>query len=92
MALKGLHVYVTGKVQGVFFRHHTLLEAKKLGLTGWVKNLFDGRVEALFEGEAELLNKMLGWCQKGTPGSYVTDVEHYEKDYTGAFKDFTINN
>lgn len=91
MVLKGLHVYITGKVQGVFFRHNTYLEAHKLGLTGWVKNLFDGRVEALFEGEEELLNKMLGCCQKGSPGSYVTDVEYYEKEYTGAFKDFTIS-
>lgn len=90
MTFKGLHVYVTGRVQGVYFRQNTVDEAERLGLTGWVKNLYDGRVEALFEGESELIDQMLEWCRQGPSMSRITNVEYYEKEYTGAFKDFTI--
>lgn len=86
----GLHVYITGRVQGVNYRYSTVQQATKLGLTGWVKNLYDGRVEALFEGEEELVSQMLSWCYQGPPMAYVTNVEFFKKEYTGAFKDFGV--
>jgi acylphosphatase len=90
VALIGMHVYVSGRVQGVYYRYATAEEASKMGLTGWVKNLHDGRVEACFEGEEELINKMVLWCQQGPPMARVTNIETYKKEYTGEFKDFTI--
>lgn len=90
MTLVGLHVYVSGRVQGVNYRYSTVMQAKKLGLKGWVKNLYDGRVEVLFEGEAELVDQMLSWCHQGPPMAYVTQVETFKKQYSGNFDDFTV--
>ena len=73
--LKRAHVYVSGRVQGVFFRSSTRKEAEKLGLSGWVKNLPDGRVEAVFEGPADSVEEMVGWCEAGPLGASVEDVE-----------------
>ena len=70
-----LHVYVSGRVQGVFFRASVLQQAQTLGLTGWVRNAPDGRVEAEFEGEKELLERMLCWCGQGPPLARVTEME-----------------
>ena len=72
---KCVHVIVEGRVQGVFFRAYTKEEADKLGLTGWVRNLTDGSVEALVEGETEAVDRMLHWFQQGSPGSKVLDVK-----------------
>lgn len=90
MALVGLHVYISGRVQGVNYRYSTVIQAQKLGLSGWVKNLYDGRVEALFEGEEEIVNKMLSWCYQGPPMAYVTKVETFKKEYSGSFNGFTV--
>lgn len=90
MTLIGLHVFISGRVQGVSYRYSTVIQAQKLGLTGWVKNLYDGRVEALFEGEEALVNSMLAWCQQGPPMAYVSNVETFKKEYTGQFKDFNV--
>lgn len=59
------HVFVTGVVQGVFFRSETARLAQRLGLTGWVRNLDDGRVEAVFEGEQEDVKKAVEFCKRG---------------------------
>ena len=67
-------VLISGKVQGVFYRAHTKKKADELGLNGWVKNLDDGRVEAVFEGPKEKVEKMVKWCWKGSPGSRVSRV------------------
>jgi acylphosphatase len=72
---KCVHVIVEGRVQGVFFRAYTKEEADKLGLTGWVRNLTDGSVEALVEGETEAVDRMLYWFHQGSPGSKVLDVK-----------------
>ncbi len=82
------HVFVSGKVQGVWFRGTTKDEADKLGLTGWVRNLPDGRVEAIFEGEKEKIEKAIQFCGKGPRGARVTAVEVSWESYTGEFKDF----
>lgn len=90
MAEKRLHVHIQGRVQGVWFRDSTRAEAVPLGLTGWVRNLSDGRVEAVFEGEEEKLEEILSWCYQGSPNSRVDRVEQDWGAATGEFKDFQV--
>ncbi len=87
---KRVHVYISGRVQGVYFRAYTKEEAERLGVKGWVRNLPDGRVEAVFEGDEEAVEAMVRWCHVGSPYSKVTGVEVIEEPYTGEFKDFSI--
>ncbi len=68
------HVYVSGQVQGVSFRDATRQQAEELGLGGWVRNLQDGRVEAVFEGESEAVRQMIEWCESGPSSADVDDV------------------
>ncbi|MFX1519641.1 MAG: acylphosphatase [Promethearchaeota archaeon] len=84
------HVWVSGRVHGVFFRATTRRVAKKLGLTGWVKNLRDGRVEALFEGPREKVEELIKFCHEGPPAAIVKNVEVTWEDPTGKFDDFDI--
>lgn len=84
------HVYVGGIVQGVFFRSNTKRMADKLGVKGWVKNLPDGRVEAVFEGEKEAVDSMIEWCHRGPPDAVVKCVDVIWEEYKGEFKDFRI--
>lgn len=84
------HVFISGMVQGVNFRAFTKLQAEKWGLTGWVKNIPDGRVEALFEGEKDYVQKMVDWCHHGPPAASVENVEIEWEKATGEYKDFTI--
>lgn len=77
------HVYVTGTVQGVFFRATTRERAAEHGVDGWVKNLPDGRVEAVFEGPAASVDAMVDWCHEGSPAATVTDVERIDEDPEG---------
>jgi len=67
MVMNRVHVFVTGRVQGVFFRAETKSKADSLNLTGWVRNLPDGRVETVFEGEKERVDTMIEWCRQGPP-------------------------
>ncbi len=69
------HVRVSGRVQGVFFRDATRQKAEQLSLTGWVKNLPDGRVEALFEGPSERVREMVHWCEQGPRNASVDNVD-----------------
>ncbi|WP_436909750.1 acylphosphatase [Halosimplex marinum] len=69
------HVYVTGRVQGVFYRATTRDEARERGVDGWVKNLDDGRVEAVFEGPEPAVEAMVEWCHEGSDRARVEDVE-----------------
>lgn len=75
MSLKTVHVYIQGKVQGVFFRSNTRGEAEKLGVNGWVRNTNDGRVEALFEGEPDNVDAMVQWCHRGSSMADVKNVK-----------------
>ncbi|MGB9778102.1 MAG: acylphosphatase [Candidatus Bathyarchaeales archaeon] len=84
------HVFVSGMVQGVFFRSETQYEAKKRNVTGWIRNLPDGRVEAVFEGEEEKVKELINFCKRGPPGARVTSVNVCWETYTGEFKDFEI--
>jgi acylphosphatase len=87
---KRFHVYIFGCVQGVFFRANTLKQALSLGLTGWVKNLPDGGVETVFEGESGNAEAMLSWCRVGTPPARVDNMEYKEEKADGGFSDFQI--
>ena len=69
------HVYVSGRVQGVYYRATTLEKAGERGVDGWVKNLDDGRVEAVFEGDREAVEAMVEWCHTGSPRARVDGVE-----------------
>ena len=84
------HIFVSGFVQGVFFRSNTKAKAKEFGVLGWVRNLPDGRVEAVFEGEKEDVEKMIEWTRRGPVYSKVEDVEVEWEEYRGEFDDFEI--
>lgn len=88
--MKRLHVYVRGRVQGVFFRAVTRETARGMGLTGWVRNLPDGSVEAVFEGQDDRVDKMLAWCHQGPPSAHVEEVLVQEEPFSGLFLDFDI--
>lgn len=70
-----LHGYVSGKVQGVGFRQHTAEQAERLDLDGWVKNLPDGQVEVLLEGEEEQVQELVAWLEQGPPRASVDALE-----------------
>jgi acylphosphatase len=72
---KKAHVFIEGRVQGVGFRHFTRKTATSIGVNGWVRNLNDGRVEAVFEGSEQQVEKLIEACKKGPPISNVTDIE-----------------
>jgi acylphosphatase len=77
------HVFVDGDVQGVFFRATCAREARARGLAGWVRNLPDGRVEAVFEGDPAAIAAMVAWCRGGPPHARVTSVEDLEEPAEG---------
>ena len=85
------HVFVTGKVQGVYFRQNTKQVADRHGVSGWVRNLTDGRVEAVFEGDEMNVNEVIEWCHVGPPKAKVDDVSVKFEKHTGEFADFTVN-
>jgi len=83
-------VYVSGFVQGVFFRYETKRRALQHGVTGWVRNLRDGRVEAVFEGEKEAVDAMIAFCRRGPSGAIVKHVEVFWEKPTGKFESFYV--
>ncbi len=90
MDKKRVRVLIRGRVQGVFFRAYTRDTAIQEGLTGWVRNLSDGRVEAVFEGDADRVDRVVAWCHQGSPGSRVEQVEVYPQPYQGEYTHFEI--
>ena len=85
-----VHVLIEGRVQGVFFRASTRDEARARGLAGWVRNLADGRVEAVFEGDKAVVENMLAWCRKGPPYAYVDQIDIDWQPYQGDLADFRV--
>lgn len=85
-----VHIFISGRVQGVFFRQFTQKKAQELGLVGWVKNLADGRVEAVIEGDKEKIDKLLTYLKQGPPLSKVENVKIDYQKHQGEFKDFSI--
>jgi acylphosphatase len=90
MAEVRAHVYISGQVQGVFFRASAHSEAKKLGLTGWIRNILDGQVEAVFEGEEEKVKEMVAWCGRGPEGAQVSGVDVKYEPATKEFSGFIV--
>jgi acylphosphatase len=84
------HLIVSGRVQGVFFRAETSRAAQLYGVTGWVRNLSDGTVEAVVEGDRVDVDSLINWCKKGPPIASVDDVRVNWQAYQGEFKDFRV--
>ena len=82
------HVFVSGKVQGVYFRATTRDTAREHDVDGWVRNLDDGRVEAVFEGPEEAVERLVEFCHKGSPAARVDDVDvaYEEPQGEGGFR------
>lgn len=81
---------VSGRVQGVFFRARTQEEAQRLAIAGWVRNLPDGRVEVLAEGESRAVASLIAWCRRGPRFADVSDVEVIEEQPGDAYSSFDI--
>jgi acylphosphatase len=84
------HLFIEGRVQGVFYRAFTRNLASKLGLNGWVRNLYDGRIEALFEGSRELIEQAIQECWKGPAGSSVRNIDVRGEESPAEYKSFEI--
>jgi len=84
------HILVSGRVQGVFFRDHTHRWARTLRVTGWVRNLDDGNVEVIAEGERENIEGLIDHLEEGSPMAMVENVEVNWQEYRGEFPDFRI--
>lgn len=85
-----IRIFVSGRVQGVFFRQNAQKKARELGIAGWVRNLPDGRVEAVFEGGKEKTEQMIEWAKKGSMISRVDGLDVVQEEYQGEFNDFEI--
>lgn len=84
------HIIINGRVQGVFFRSRTKQEANSRDVKGWVRNLLDGRVEAVFEGEAAAVKSMIEFCRNGPIGAVVTKIDVVWENYVGDFGVFSV--
>ena len=85
-----IRIIVTGKVQGVFFRQALKVMAKKNNVFGWVKNLKNGCVEAVLEGDEEKINRLVEWSHGGPANARVEDVEIHNEKFSGEFKKFDV--
>ncbi len=90
MANQRVRLYVKGKVQGVFFRQALKVMAKKNNVYGWVKNLEDGRVESILEGEDVNVSSIVEWVHAGPANARVEDVEIKNEKFTGEFTKFDV--
>ena len=85
-----IHLWIYGKVQGVFFRESAVTHARRLGVTGFVRNTYEGQVEIVFEGPKDKVEELAQWCYEGSPHAKVEKIEEIKEQYTGEFKDFRI--
>ena len=85
-----VRLFVTGKVQGVFFRQSLKAMAKKNDISGWVKNLSDGRVEAVLEGNEENVSRLVEWAHGGPANARVEDVDIRNEKFTAEFSKFDV--
>lgn len=90
MQMRRIHLIVSGLVQGVFFRSTSRHQALHLGLTGWVKNRMDGKVEIVAEGKEDSITNFIRWSYEGPPGARVDKVDLTWEEYTGEFPGFSI--
>lgn len=90
MTKQRIHVFITGRVQGVFFRQALKAKAKQNNVAGWVRNLKDGRVEAVFEGDTEGVSSLVEWCHGGPANAIVEDVEIRNEKHNNEFSKFDV--
>ena len=90
MSIVRAHLYVSGRVQGVNYRRDTRREALRLGLTGWVRNLPDRRVEVVAEGEEERVEALVRWCWEGPAMAIVRGIEVHRERPAGEFETFSV--
>jgi acylphosphatase len=90
MAKTRAHIFVCGRVQGVYFRQHTRRQAQIQGVVGWVRNLEDGRVEAVFEGEEAAVQAVVAYCRHGPSSAEVVAFEVFWEPFRGEFFGFEI--
>ena len=90
MSKHRIRLFITGKVQGVFFRQTLKVMAKKNDVFGWVKNLKDGRVEAVLEGEEDKVSRLVEWAHGGPANARVTDVDIRNEKFTNEFSTFDV--
>jgi acylphosphatase len=88
--MKRIHIYVSGLVQGVYFRQNTMIQAELLGLKGWVRNLTDGRVEIICEGSDESVDRLTAWCNIGPGGARVESINIQQEEFKNEFNKFRI--
>ncbi|MEQ8524539.1 acylphosphatase [Gracilimonas sp.] len=84
------HIFISGRVQGVGFRHFTKTNARSLGVKGWVKNLQDGRVEAVLQGDEKLVNQLIEKCKKGPRSAYVQNLDVKEENSGESYTTFDV--
>ena len=90
MVQKQIHIFVTGRVQGVFFRQSTKVMAIKNNAKGWVRNLDDGRVEIVAQGETQDIENLAHWCKTGPANSRVDEFELSEENISDEFENFEV--
>lgn len=88
--LKAVHVVISGKVQGVWFRANTKQQAEQRNVSGWVRNTSDGKVEVVFQGDEQSVDALIFWCHQGSPMSNVTDVTVESLDTDEEIQGFNI--
>jgi len=90
MKQQRVHLLVSGKVQGVFFRQALKVVAKNNNVLGWVRNLKDGRVEAILEGDNKSINSVIEWTRIGPAHSHVDDIEASNEEFKNEFSTFDV--
>ena len=90
MSKQRIRLFITGKVQGVFFRQALKVMAKKNDVFGWVKNLEDGRVEAVLEGDEEKVSRLVEWAHGGPANARVEDVDIHNEKFINEFSTFDV--
>ncbi len=88
--MKRVRLLVSGRVQGVWFRESTRAEAERHEVAGWVRNLPDGRVEALLEGDDDAVDCLVAWCRRGPERAHVENLELAEEPYRGEHRTFEV--
>jgi acylphosphatase len=88
--VKAFQVKVSGRVQGVCFRLSTREEAKRIGVTGWVRNLSDGSVLVFMQGSEEKVNSLLSWCYQGPAGASVASINYVQRPVDPSIRTFSI--
>ena len=85
-----VHLLISGRVQGVSFRYYAQDIAQSLGVKGWIRNCWDGKVEIVVEGEEEKVKKLISWCYEGPGSAIVEKVDIEWEKYIGEFNSFAI--